>query len=80
MGKVRMPARLEEALHRRMELCRAGFAYDVAQAVRYRGRLELTDERVDGLEPWKQVLRRWLASRPRRTALSRKGFHHRRTR
>jgi hypothetical protein len=73
-----MVARLEEALHRRLALCRAGFAYDVRQALWHRGRLQLTEEQVDQREPWTPVLRRWLASRPRRTAPSRQGSHHRR--
>ena len=73
-----MAARLEEALHRRLELARAGFAYDPQRALWHRGGLQLTEEQVDQREPWTPVLRRWLASRPRRTAPSRKGSHHRR--
>jgi hypothetical protein len=61
------PRRLEEALHRRLELCRAGFAYDVRQALWRRGRhLHFSDEQVDRFEPWVRYLRRWMATRPPR--------------
>jgi hypothetical protein len=45
-------ARLDEALHRRMELCEAGFRWDAHHSIWYRGRICLSDEQVDTLEPW----------------------------
>jgi hypothetical protein len=60
-------ARLEEALHRRYDLARAGFVYHVESAMWQRGRrLHLSEEMIDRLEPWASYRRRWMATQPRR--------------
>jgi hypothetical protein len=56
--------RLEEAVHRRLELAWAGFVLDVRQAEYRRGRIHLSNEQVDQLEPWDAFIHRWMATRP----------------
>jgi hypothetical protein len=59
-----MPARLEEGLLRRYELCRAGFRWHETQARWCRGRVALSDEQVDRYPLWRSAVRGWMRTKP----------------